>query len=88
VLKVRECPSAELIAAIFTVSVVRKGTLFLEDPDNKNTNERESDVMSCHQNDLLKRRFIYVNLRGVVSRDDGNIADLYSPYPLSLFLTT
>ena len=67
-----------LIAGIFTVSVVGKESLFLEDTDNESTNDKESDVMNCHQDDLPKRRSVYVNLHGVMSRDDGNIADIYS----------
>jgi hypothetical protein len=88
VLKARDCPSAGLIAAIFIVIVVGKGSLFLEDPGDENTNDKESDVMNCHQDDLPKRQPVYVNLHGVMSRDDGNIADIYSSYPLSLLLTS
>ena len=46
-LKARDCPSAGLIAAIFSVSVVRKWSLFFEDPDNENTNDKESDVKTA-----------------------------------------
>lgn len=84
----RDCPSARLIAGIVTVSVVGKGSLFLGDTDIENTNDKETDVMNCHQVDLPKRRYVYVNLHGVMFRDDGNIADLYSSYSLSLLLAS
>ena len=44
--------------------------------------------MNCHEDDLPKRRSVYVNLHGVMSRDDGNTADLFTSYPLSLLLAS